>query len=158
MTTCDVLEAIPKHWFSWDFLVTSSSRPVAEIGISWWREKGELMVEGLPYQVYRERLMSGAFVLSSNGSVLARAEKPSAFRRSFLLDYMGKCYTLQARSAFGRTFILSEDSTEIGSIHPTGLLTRRARAVLPGHLPLFFKVFLIWLTLVLWKREAESTS
>lgn len=77
-----MLKAIPKNWFSWDFTVIEDSTPVAEIAVSWWREKGELTVRGSAYRVYREGPMWGAFVLESGGAILARAEKPSALRRS----------------------------------------------------------------------------
>jgi hypothetical protein len=151
-----MLKAVPKSWFSWDFTVMDESRPVAEIDVSRWREKGLLTVEGATYQVYREGLMSGAFVLESAGSALARAEKPSAFHRSFIIEHAGKRYTLRARSAFGREFLLLDGAKEIGSLSPEGFFTRRARANLPELLPLPVRIFILWLAFILWKRESDS--
>ncbi len=153
-----MLKAIPNHWFSWDFTVMEGSQSVADIDVSSWREKGLLTVQGVTYEVYREGLMSGAFILESAGSVLARAEKPSAFRRSFIIEHVGRQYTLCATSAFRREFLLSEDSREIGSLSPEGIFTRRTRVDLPEELPLPVKVFIIWLSIILWKRESDSAA
>ena len=75
-----MLKATPKSWFSWNFTVMGGAQPVADIDVSWWREKGLLTVQGTTYKVYREGLMSGAFILESARTVLGRATKPSAFR------------------------------------------------------------------------------
>lgn len=153
-----MLKAIPTSWFSWDFTVTDGTQPVANIDISWWREKGELTVQGAAYQVYREGLMSGAFILEKGGAVMARAEKPSAFRRSFIIEHAGRQYTLRAKAALGREFLLLEGEREVGSISPEGIFTRRASVALPESLPLPVRVFITWLTVILWKREAQAAA
>ena len=84
-----MLRIAPKHWYSWDFEVTQDSEHIADIDVSWWREKAEITIQGTSYNVYRQGLMSGAFVLESKDSELARAVKPSSLRRSFTLEYAG---------------------------------------------------------------------
>ena len=71
------LELIPQSWLSWDFSVMQADFVVAEIKMSWWRDKGLLKVGGLHYAAYREGVMSGAFVLALDATQIARAEKPS---------------------------------------------------------------------------------
>lgn len=107
-----VLTLIPKSWRSDGFIVSNGSSAVAEINVSgWqgWREKGLLTVEGVDHYAYREvygdGAMSGDFVLEQNGAQLARAEKPSAFRNVFVLEYARKRYTLR-KSAWTRTVLL----------------------------------------------------
>lgn len=151
-----MLTVVPKQWFSWDFTVMEGSRAVAEIDISWWREQGVLTVQGVDYRVYREGMMSGDFILESAGSVLARAEKPSAFHRSFTIDHADRQFTLRAKAVFRRHFLLLDGDGEIGSVSPEGIFTRRATVDLPEALPLPVKVFIIWLTVILWKRESDS--
>lgn len=155
-----MLQAIPQSWLSWDFTVLQGEVPIADIDVSRWREKGELTVAGATYRVYREGLLSGTFVLESAGGVLARAKKTTFFR-SFLVEHAGRQYTLRAKSAFRRQLVLlegAEGSREIGSISPAGLFTRRASVDLPEELPLAVRVFLIWLTIVLWKRESDAAA
>jgi hypothetical protein len=153
-----MLTAVPKDWFSWDFTVMEGSQAVAEIDVSWWREKGILTVRGVDYRVYRESVMSGAFILESSGSVMARAEKPSAFRRCFIIDHGDRQYTLRTQSAFERSFLLLDGDREIGSLSPKGIFSRRINADLPEELPLPVKVFIIWLTVILWKRDSNSAA
>jgi hypothetical protein len=152
-----ILNAIPKRWFSWDFNLMDGTGQVAEIDVAWWREQGLLTVRGVPYKVYREGLASGAFILETGGSVVARAEKPSAFHRCFVIEYGGRLFTLRAKSAFGREFILFDDGpNEIGFIAPEGIFTRRAIAGFPEELPLPVKAFIMWLVIIIWKRDSDS--
>lgn len=37
-----VLELVPQSWLSWNFNVLQDGRPIAEIDISRWRERGVL--------------------------------------------------------------------------------------------------------------------
>lgn len=148
------LTLAPTHWYSWDFFVFDGDRQLAEFNLSSWREKGVVSVDGVDYHLYRESTL-GDFVLQHAGSVIARATKPSAFRREFVIRYKEKPYTLLAKSAFSRTFVVLDGSTEIGSIAPERLTTRRATADLPDNWPLLLKSFAMWLTIVQWKREAS---
>jgi hypothetical protein len=74
------------------------------------------------------------------------------------VEYQDKQYILTAASALGRKFVLMDGPEEIGSITPQGFLNQRARVDLPEHLPLPFRIFTIWLTLIMWNREAETAS
>lgn len=130
--------------------------PVAIVDLSWWRETGGLTIKGSTYRVYREGLMSGSFILESDGSVLARAEKPSAFYRSYLVEHGGKKFTLEAESAFFRKFILSEGGQRIGSVYPEHAFTRKAVIDFPEEIPLAVRIFMFWLVMVLWKRDSDA--
>ena len=126
--------------------------------MSCWREKGVVTVEGTDYRVYREGLMSGDFLLASNDKVLARARKPSAFRRTFTIEYADKRYTPRAKSAFHRAFELLDRDRKVGSLSPRGVFTRRAAVDLPENMPLSVKVFIVWLAVIIWKRESDSAA
>lgn len=153
-----MLIAIPKRWFSWDFTVMDGAQAVGAIDMSSWREKGVLTVEGTDYRVYREGLMSGDFILESHDRVLARARKPSAFRRAFIVEHADTQYTLRAKSALGRAFELLDRDAVVGTLTPSGIFTRRAAIHLPEHMPLSLRVFIIWLAVIIWKREAEGAT
>ena len=151
-----LLQIVPTSWGSWNFTVADESRRVADIATSWWREKGTLAIDGATCRVYREALMSGAFILEGAGGVLARAEKPSVFRREFVIRHAGREYTLRPRSIFGRAFILLAGSREVGSLEPQSVFTRKAAADLPGDLPLPVRAFIVWLMLISWRRSQDS--
>ena len=151
-----MLKMIPKT-FSWTFSVMDGTEPVAHaVDLSWWSDKGELTVQGITYTARREGVMSGAFVLESTAGVVARATKPSALRRSLIVEHLGHQYMLRATSALRREFVLLDGSTRIGSLSPEGLFTRRAAVDLPPTLPLVVRVFIIWLTAMLWKHDEAA--
>ena len=152
-----VLTLAPRNWFTWNFSVLDGERPLAEVNLSSWRERGTLTIEGADYSVYRESLI-GDFLLEQSGRVLARAEKPSMFRRSFIIRYKEKPYTLRAQSAFRRAFVLLDGEREIGSIVPENAFTRNSVVTLPDEWPLPIKSFAIWLTIVHWRRDANAGS
>jgi hypothetical protein len=154
-----MLEIEPVRWFSWDFTVDRGGRRVAELDISWWRERGELVIAGATYAVVREGLISSDFrMTASDGRLVASASKPSILRRRFDVVQAGQTVTLQARSAWSRTLDVLIDGREVGAITPAGAWTRRASADLPDSMPLPVQVFLVWLAVLLWKREQDSAA
>ncbi|MDX6443946.1 MAG: hypothetical protein QOH71_1020 [Blastocatellia bacterium] len=153
-----MLRAVPKSLFSSDYKLLENDATVAVINSSWWREAGELTIKGSTYRVYREGAMGGAFVLESGGAILARAEKPSAFYRSFLIEHDGKKYTLEAESAMFRRFVLSEGGQPRGSVYPESSFTRKAVVAFPEDIPLAVRVFMFWLVMILWKRDSNAAA
>lgn len=153
-----MLTMIPKM-FSWTFSVMDGADQVAHVvDLSWWADKGEFTVHNVTYTARREGVVSGAFILESAAGVLARAVKPSALRRSLIVEHAGREYTLRAASAFRREFVLLDGATRIGSLSPEGLVTRRAAVDLPPALPLVVRVFIIWLTATLWKHDEAAAA
>ena len=155
MTT---LSIVPKRWYSWDFNVLDGPRQVALVDVSAWREKGVLTVDGVEHRVYREGMMSGDFILERNGSVLARAEKPSAFRDTLVVRHNGREYTLRKKSIWRRAFVVLSGEREVGALNPNSVWKRDATVTLPQEWPLPVRLFVIWLAIIMWKRDAESTA
>jgi hypothetical protein len=151
-----MLKAVPKSIFSWDFTVSLAGQPIAEVDTLWFREKAEMFVDGQRYGVYRERWMSGLFVLESGAGVLATAEKPSAFFRSFKVHYGSRRFQLEALSPFTRSFSLAEGVTPVGTIRPVFWLSRTTTIDLPNDIVLPVQVFMFWLVLILWRRATSS--
>ena len=91
------------------------------------------------------------------GRVPVRAVKPSAFRSTFEISYGSKHYVLRRRSAFRGDRVLYEEDALIGGVFSEGSLNRRARVDLPDELPMLLTMFMVWLTLLQWKRESSAT-
>ncbi len=153
-----MLKAVPNSWLSWNFTIFDEATPIAKIDLAWAREAGELNIGNTAYKMYREGLFNGAFIIQTGESVLARAEKPSALRRSFKVEYNNKHYILEAASAFGRKFVLREGERVVGSVYPEHVFTRKAIIDLPPGIALPVKIFLTWLTIILWKRQASAAN
>jgi hypothetical protein len=148
-----MLNVIPKTW-SYTFSVMNGTEPVAHaMDLSWWRDKGELRIQDDIYTAHRDE---SSYVLESAAGVLARAERPRKWFRELVIEHSGRRYTLCAKSAFRRQLLLLEGCTQIGSISPEGLFTRKAAVKLPQALPLFLQVFIIWLAMTLWEDYAAT--
>jgi hypothetical protein len=59
---------------------------------------------------------------------------------------------------FTRTFELHAGSTVVGSLSAKGVFSRGMNVDLPETLPLPVRVFVMWLTVILWKRDAAAAS
>lgn len=149
----DMLKVIPKAW-SYTFSVMDGTEPVAQaVDLSWWSDKGELRIRDDIYTARREK---SSYVLESAAGEVARAERKRKWYREFVIEHSGHRYTLRPMAAFRRPFMLLEGSTQVGSISPEGLFTRKAAVELPQALPLFLKVFVIWLAMTLWKHDESA--
>ena len=87
-----MLRAVPRNVFSWDFSIQANGAAVAEIDQSWFRERGEFVLDGRRFTVYRESWMGGDFILESDTGVIARAVKPNAFLRMFEVEHEGRTF------------------------------------------------------------------
>src|SRR5688572_18702723 len=153
-----MLRAVPVSCFSCAFHGFDDDRQLAHIDVAWIRGAGTSLLEGASYKVARESLFGGAFVLEKDGQVVARATKPSVWRRMFEIEYGNKRYTLKTKSSFGRSFVLLDGEVTIGAMRPEHVFTRRSEADFPDSLPLPARIFMIWLTILLWKREADGSA
>ena len=152
-----MLTATPKHWYSWKFTLATGNHVVADIDISSWRERGGLQIDGRSYRVHRDGMM-GPFILDADGIEIARAEKPSAFFRAFVVQHDGRRLELRAAHALRRQFLLLDGHHEVGMIDPQSLWTRSANVDFRIPLPDAVQAFIVWLTLLLWKREADGAA
>ena len=140
------------HWYSLDFEVREAERHLAHADLSAWREKGTLTIGGVAHRVYREGL-HGDFLLERDGRVLARATKPSALRHRVLIRHDDRSYELDKQSFWGRTFVVRGTGSEIGTLTLTSMWRRNAAVTLPEGWPPPLKIFVIWLTVILWRRD-----
>lgn len=153
-----MLMAVPQNWYSWNFTLTDQGKPLADLRLSSWIEKGVLTIANQAYHVYREGSLTGAFVLESKGAVLARAEKPSAFSRHMLIDYAGVSYVLEPRSLLSRHFELMSGTKIVGRLSPTHFWSRSMKITLNDELELPGRVFVVWLGIILWRRDYQAAA
>jgi hypothetical protein len=153
-----MLRAVPKNWLSTKYKVLEDDTTIAMVEPSSFREAARLTIKGSSYRAYREGLMSGAFILEIEGSILARAVKPSVFYRSFQVEHEGTQYILAAESAWTRKFVLSERGVRLGSVYPENAMTRKAVVDFPEEISLPGRIFMFWLVMILWSGDSDSAS
>ena len=151
-----MLKAIPNSWHSSDYEVKANGEWIADLETSSWREKGEILVEGHTNELSREGLMSGSFTMESNGDLFAEANKISAWKNTFNVRFSDDEFVLKKRSSLRSEMNLYHNNMRVGSIRREGLLSRTALIDLPDPLPLAAKLFIFWLTLIIWRREGAA--
>ena len=152
-----------RSWFKWQFDVLDDNERVAFIDLKLFKEGAEMEIGGEPFRIYREGWVSGHFVLEAFRQEIARADKPSAFRRRFVVSFAGRRFILEAANPVGRTFVLHEEpkdgiGVEVGRVAPVKWFKRDAVASFDEDLPVAFDVFVIGLVLVMWKRASDASS
>jgi hypothetical protein len=153
-----MLEIAPKHIFSNTYQFRTPTHELVVLRASSWRERAEFELQGSRYRLYRDGKLKGPFILERDGRAIGRAIKPSAFRERFQVEVDGQSYMLRKLSAFSRRFYLFSGEQQIGEIAPNAAFSRRARVDLPDDIPLGAQVFVFWLALLMWNRQAAAAA
>ncbi len=148
-----VLTGIPKSWITWDYELRDKSTLVATLYLDWMVERARCTIFGRSWDLGRESWYSGAFFVKQAGRVAASAAKPNSLLRSFQVKFDAKVYRWEAESAFVRAFRLLDGEQVIGSMRPENVFTRRATIELPDEFSAERKAFLVWLALLMWRRQ-----
>ncbi|MBI4544751.1 MAG: hypothetical protein HY703_06135 [Gemmatimonadetes bacterium] len=138
------------------FGVTEHGREVAVIECASLRERAKLQVGGARYTMCGKGFFQGDFVLEGDGRTLAAAARTGVFRCSYRVRAGDRQLTLRPGSFFGRVYRLWHGDRPVGSIRRTGLFRLDAAAEFPSDLPLEIRVFLAFLVLMAWRRQARS--
>jgi hypothetical protein len=153
-----MLSVVPKHWYSWDFRIEDPvGIPWGEVALSSWRERGSVAVGADRYKVSRQGL-TGPFVLEGPSGEVARAVKVSAFKREFELSMAQRDFTLKQVSWWRREYALLQGGAVAGSMAPKSWLSRRGQARLPDDMPQEVCAFVLWLILLMWKRDSDAAA
>lgn len=152
-----MIEAVSKHVFSNDYVLRGAGGSVAELDVSAWRERAEFGLDGASYRMYRDG-MFGPFVLERDSTVIARARKPSAFRDRFEIELPDRTCVLRRTSLGGRRFGIFVGDDAVGEMAQVGLFGRRIRLSLPPEWPEAVHIYVFWLALVIWNREAAAAA
>jgi len=150
------IRARPKHLFSWGFDLDLDGTSLASLDMAWLREGGRFLWSGTEYQLSREGLWTGDFLLTADDRVLARATKDSAFVRSFTIQLDGRELLFRAAAWLSRRFELLDGDSVIGEIVPDHFLTRACTVTFPDDLSVPVQVFLFWLAALMWRRQSNS--
>ena len=153
-----MFEIAPKSFLSGTYVTRSPQQEPVELKLGALRERAQFELQGLAYRLYREGGMSGDFVLDRAGTILARAQKPSAFRDTFVVNLSGRSLELRRAGTFNRRFLLLSDGKEVGVIDPVSAWSRAARVDLPADWPFSIMLFVFWLAALMWRRHEGAAA
>lgn len=151
-----MLKAKPQGWNSYDYEITADGEWLADLETSSWRDKGDILIEGQNYQLSREGMMTGSYMMEAGADLFAQATKISVFKSAFDIQFSDANYVLKKRSSIRSEMNLYHNNVRVGCIRREGLMTRTALIDLPDDLPLAAKIFIFWLTLITWRKEGAA--
>ncbi|MEM7758219.1 MAG: hypothetical protein AAF298_08855 [Cyanobacteria bacterium P01_A01_bin.40] len=142
---------------SWNFFVAISDSDVAvSVKFNFMSEQGNITLDSSYYDI-KHTWLSGKWSLESDGKVIAIAIKPNPLTRFFEISYNNrKLLVLRAESSFTRSFAIEQDNKFLGTIKPMHPFTRRATVDCSSSVPIPVQISLFWLTVLMWKRAAET--
>lgn len=147
----------PRRWYSWDFTVSDErGQEMGGVKLSPWWNRGSVIVGGLEYRVFRDRLAGVGFALEGAGPPTARAVGRRALWSGVTILWNESTYQLVARSPWRRGLALWREGEKVGLVVPERVFRRGARAELPADLPPVVRLFVIWLAEMLWKRAYQK--
>jgi hypothetical protein len=133
--------------------IACDGAPIGKIESDMFWESATITIGGASYSATREGYLSGAFYLAADGHRLVSAEKPSAWKSLFTVQVGGRTYTLRPANDWPPTLVLTEHELKIGRIAWQNAFMRKGKAELPDDLALEVKAFLIWLVILLLRRN-----
>ena len=152
-----MLEAIPTDLLSKNFRLEQDNKLVGELEASIWRCKATLELEEGTYNLSREKLLGGDYLVEHKGTVVARAVKTNVFRDKFAIQIGNRVLEFKKLGWVSRKFGLFDGDQQIGGVYRRGFFSKRANIDLPQEWPLADRVFMFWLAFLMWKRESQSS-
>lgn len=141
-----------RRWLSLTYDVRDARREtVGVIVLSLWPDRARILAEGVEHRVARRGFL-GPYVLTRGGGPLASAEAGRTLR----IEQEGRRYSLARRSFWRRELVLRDGEREVGSVAPEDLFATRLRASLPDDLSPPLGLFVVCLSLLLWRRELDG--
>ena len=149
-----MLEAKPKSWFSRDLIITEDDRSVARVKFAWSFEQGELTIGDTVYVIRQDCPGYCSFVLQDQEHPIAHARTvKTIFNRTCTIEYGGRCYHLEDKSAWHRHIVVRDGVEFVGYIESKHLFSPTINACLPESLPLAIRGFIIALAMHMWTSQ-----
>lgn len=153
-----MIACTPRGLCSWNYTLKGDGHS-AEAALQMFTEQGSLVVDGVDFEIRKHGFASGLWTLEREASVIISAQKSSPLTRTVELSNAEASWTLEAESAFGRSFRVQRGGSIVAAIRPAHMFTRRAMIELVRDDGDFTAVcFAFWLAVIAWRRAASKNS
>ena len=154
-----LIEFAPKSLFAARYYTLKrGGAAIGQIDCGGIRQPASIVLGDATFRPARDGVLRTTYHLDGNGARLASAAPAGAGFRRFTVDAGARTYTLAVTSWAGRRFTLSENGTAVGTIARIGFFSTKCQADLPDDLPLEVQAFLIWLVVIIWRRQAATNA
>ena len=140
---------------SWNYTMQGDGID-AGLRFNWAGESGRFELNDQLYTIKKSGLITPTWELIKDDKHCAEASKISILRRGFEIKLQSGAMELSAKSAFGRTMLLSGMGCQ-ACIKPAHAFTRRVQ--ISGSYPdPETIVFAFWLCALIWRRNANHAA
>ena len=153
-----ILRAEPLSWISLGVRILSDDGEITQLSMSAFRNKGRFQLEGDDFTIEPEGFFGTDATLKKGASIIAKAKKAGAFKRTWEISSAGHRLNLESRSWTGREYALLLGNHEVGRVKREGLAGRRTRMEFPDDVPGFLQVFLAYIVISQARREAAAAA
>jgi hypothetical protein len=156
------LEVVPVGVFTTAYDVLSDGLPKGRIEhrMLSMRDEAVISTAGRTFTARREKVFrAGAVLESPEGVLRASAEREQFWRENYRIRFDGTTLSLRQKFMSARgLFLIFDESGEIGSIRLERLFSRRMVVEFPAASPppLEITEFLVWIVLMVQRRQASS--
>ena len=150
-------ETEPLRRFGWDFRIGFQGREVATLAIARIRDRGAFTLDGAHHTIVAEGFLQRTWRMERGGIVVARAQARGALRPTFEITTGGRILVLRRHGFLGSRWTVEHGRTALGAIRRPSVFRSRAEGELDDRLDPASRIFLIFLTLVYWRRRARRS-
>mgnify|MGYP001115306857 CR=1 FL=1 len=158
------LEIVPAGVFTTAYDVLADGLPKGRIEhrILSMRDEAVITSPDRTFTARRERVFrAGAVLESAEGTLRAKAEREQFWREHYRIRFDDTTLFLRQKAwSLKSVFLISDGSGEIGSIQRQKLFSRRMVAEFPATPPPPLEItgFLVWIVLMVQRRQASESS
>jgi hypothetical protein len=152
------LRAEPLSWLSFGVRILSGEEEITQLSISAFRTKGSFVLDGDEFTVDPSGFFGSDATLRKGASIIAKAKKAGAFKRTWEISSAGHRLKLESRSLTGKEYALLLGAHEVGRVKREGFTGRRTMMEFPDDVPVFLQVFLAYIVISQARREAAAAA
>jgi hypothetical protein len=137
--------------------VLRDGAPVALLRASNWKEEATAVVGDREWTFTKRRgELLGRWAAEQQDAVRLRASKTSLWRGTWSVDLEGRLVEVRPASFWNSTHRFFDAGRQVATSGSTGGWSPRPTFTADGSLPLHHQVFLLWMELVLARRNASA--
>jgi hypothetical protein len=159
-----MLEVVPAGVFSTAYDVLADGLPKGRIEhrVLSMRDEAMITAADRSFTARREKVFcAGAMLETPEGAPRAKAEREQGWREHYRVRFGDTALSLRQKAwSLRGVFLICDGSGEIGSIRRERLMSRRMVVEFPvaAPPPLEITEFLVWIVLMVQRRQASETS
>jgi len=150
------LRAEPVRWLGWEYRVHDGDAEIARLDLARLRGRARFASNGVEYEVAREGLLAGRYVLRANGRVIARTERASLVPNITAVIAEDRQLALRMSARLRLKFRVLHGDREIGRIHKPQPFRRTLALELTEPLPPHLRLFLLTVALFILRSRARA--